>query len=222
MFNFYLQFTKIYKRKNLGTLVKSASEIEMLVDNSFPLKQKMIQLRDAISAVKLSPNGENELVEALFRGLGADVYFPRKGDNSERFDALIDFANYKAVAEIEIPSTEILDAPRNLLDDYAVLKCRKKDNDEEIVPLVICWDLPNKRTDYWNVITDVKNILGLKIKTISILALALHYWTNTPINLQTDDYYLEYANCTMHNAGEMLLNAGLSIEDYPGYFAPFK
>lgn len=110
----------------------------------------------------------------------------------------------------------------NLKGDDAVLKCRKKDNDEEIVPLVICWDLPNKRTDYWNVVTDVKNILGLKIKTISILALALHYWTNTPINLQDDDYYLEYANCTMHNAGEMLLNAGLSIDDYPGYFAPFK
>ena len=135
---------------------------------------------------------------------------------------MIDLGTYKSVVEIEIPSTEILDAPRNLLDDYAVQKCRKLENDKQIVPLVICWDLPNKRTDYWNVITDVNAILGIKIKTISILALALHYWTETPLNLQNDDYYLEYANCSIISADEMLRKVNLSAEDYPGYFTPYK
>lgn len=213
---------KIYKRIDQGTSVTSVSEIEKLVNNELTLKQKMDQLKDSISVVKLSANGENELVELLLSGLGAKVYFPRKGDNSERFDALLDFESYKAVVEIEIPSTEILDAPRNLLDDYAVLKCRKKESENKIVPLVLCWDLPNKRTDYWNVVTDVNNILGIKIKTISILALALHYWTKTPINLDCDDYYLEYANCSMDFAEGMLKKVGLSSSDYPGYFAPFK
>lgn len=213
---------KIYKRIDSGDNSINSSEIYNLVNNDLPLKEKMIQLRDAVSTVKLTPNGENELVEALFRGIGTDVYFPRKGDNSERFDALIDFNDYKSVIEVEIPSTEILDAPRNLLDDYAVLKNRKKEDNEEIIPVVLCWDLPNKRTDYWNVVTDVNKILGIKIKTISILALALHYWTNTPINFRTDEYFLEYANCTMSNAGSMLNKSGLSISDFPGYFSPFK
>lgn len=213
---------KIYKRIDNNSSVKSVSEIEILVNNDLSLKQKMIKLKDSISTVKLSANGENELIELLLSGLGAKVYFPRKGDNSERFDALLDFDKYKAVVEIEIPSTEILDAPRNLLDDYAVLKCRKNEKDTKIVPIVLCWDLPNKRTDYWNVVTDVNNILGIKIKTVSILALALHYWTKTPIDFEGDDYYLEYANCSMDHAEKMLEKKGLSIADYPGYFAPFK
>lgn len=213
---------KIYRSKNGDSKEKSVSQIEELIVNNLPIKEKMDNLRNSIQVVKLSPNGENELIHILLEGLGAKVYFPRKGDNSERFDAVIDLGTYKSVVEIEIPSTEILDAPRNLLDDYAVQKCRKLENDKQIVPLVICWDLPNKRTDYWNVITDVNAILGIKIKTISILALALHYWTETPLNLQNDDYYLEYANCSIISADEMLRKVNLSAEDYPGYFTPYK
>lgn len=213
---------RIFKRIESSDSSTGISEIEKMVNNDLSLKKKMLNLKNSISEIKLSSNGENELVELLFRGLGADVYFPRKGDNSERFDALVSFKKYKAVVEIEIPSTEILDAPRNLLDDYAVLKCRKKEKDTEIVPLVLCWDLPNKRTDYWNVVTDVKNILGIKIKTISILALALHYWTNTPLNLDNDDYFLEYASCSMAYSEKILKKVGLNIDDYPGYFSPFK
>lgn len=213
---------KIYKRIDSDDESVNSSEIYNLVNNNLSLKKKMIQLKEAISTVKLTPNGENELVKLLFQGLGAGVYFPRKGDNSERFDSLIDFNDYKAVIEVEIPSTEILDAPRNLLDDYAVLKNRKEKNSEEIIPVVLCWDLPNKRTDYWNVVTDINKILGLKIKTISILALALHYWMNTPIDFRNDDYFLEYAKSTMDSASALLKKAGLSIDDFPGYFSPFK
>ena len=213
---------KLYKRIDASDSSAANSEIEKKVNNDLSLKEKMSNLKNSISKVKLNPNGENELVKLLLHGLGADVYFPRKGDNSERFDALVNFKEYKAVVEIEIPSTEILDAPRNLLDDYAVLKCRKKEKETEIVPLVLCWDLPNKRTDYWNVVTDVKSILGIKIKTISILALALHYWTNTPLNLDNDDYFLEYGDCSMTYSERIIKKAGLNIDDYPGYFSPFK
>lgn len=213
---------KIYRSKNGDSKEKSVSKIEELILNDLSIKEKMDNLRNSIQVVKLSPNGENELIRILLEGFGAKIYFPRKGDNSERFDAEIDFGAYKSVVEIEIPSTEILDAPRNLLDDYAVQKCRKQENDKQVVPLVICWDLPNKRTDYWNVITDVTSILGIKIKTISILALALHYWTKTPLNLQNDDYYLEYSHCSMSNIDDMLRKANLSAKDYPGYFTPYK
>ena len=212
---------KIYRSKKDNVVIEPTSQIDKLINNDWPLKKKMEQLRDSISIVKLCHNGENELIRKLVEGLGAKIYFPRKGDNSERFDALIEFENYNTVVEIEIPSTQILDAPRNLLDDYAVQKCRKSESSKDIIPLVICWDLPNKRTDYWNVVTDVNSILGIKIKTISILALALHYWTGTPLNLQ-NDYYLEHSNCSMDYAEKILQKAGLSSEDYPGYFTPYK
>jgi hypothetical protein len=213
---------KIYRSKKVETEKNQTSDIEKLIINDLNLKDKMNQLINSIQIVKLCPNGENELIRILFEGLGKKVYFPRKGDNSERFDAIVDFDNYKSVVEIEIPSTEILDAPRNLLDDYAVQKQRKKEKDKPIVPLVICWDLPNKRTDYWNVIKDINSILKIKIKTISILALALHYWTETPLDLESDDYYLEYSKCHMNSESEIFQKANISIEDYPGYFTPYK
>lgn len=212
---------KIYKSKKTN-INEEVSEIQELIINNLPINKKMEKLRRSIKDVKLCPNGENELIRLLMEGLGYKVYFPRKGDNSERFDAIVDFKTYKAVVEIEIPSSEILDAPRNLLDDYAVIKCRKKEENMQIVPLVICWDLPNKRTDYWNVITDIRSILGIKIKTISILALALHYWAKIPLNLQNDDYYLEYQKCSIKIPDLILKSENLDIDDYPGYFTPFK
>lgn len=213
---------KIYKNLRNSDSNTNGSQIKKLIDNDYPLRDKMTYLRDSLSTIKLIPDGENELIRFLINGLGPKIYFPRKGDNSERFDALIDFGDYKSVVEIEIPSTEILDAPRNILDDYAVLKCRKKEKDSDIVPLVICWDLPNKRTDYWNVITDIYTILGIKIKTISILALALHYWTETPLDLRGDDYYLDHSNSSMIFTSHLLRKTGLSENDYPGYFTPHK
>lgn len=182
----------------------------------------MLNLNNSFSELKLLPNGNNELIKRLFEELGYSVYFPRKGDNSERFDALISNEEIKTVVEIEIPSTAILDAPRNLLDDYAVIKNRKSNFNNDIVPLVICWDLPNKRTDYWNVIFDINNILKVRIKTISILALATHYWTDTPLDLKNDDYYLDSTNSSMNTVKELLRNRGISPDSFSGYFSPFK
>ncbi len=213
---------RIYKTKEDGNFKEKVSPIEDLVFNDLQLRDKMINLRESLSTVKLTANGENELVSLLFKGLNGNVYFPRKGDNSERFDALITFEDCKAISEIEIPSSEILDAPRDLLDDYAVLNCRKGEDISKIIPLVICWDLPNKRTDYWNVVTDIYEILRLKIKTISILALALHYWTESRLDLIGDDFYLNRSNSTMLNEDLLLKAYGMSVNDFPGYFTPFK
>lgn len=213
---------KIFESIQKNNQTTSSSPVRDIVDNDLPLADKLSKLRESISTVKLTPNGENELLEVLFAGLGGDIYFPRKGDNSERFDATIIFDNYKVVTEVEIPSTAILDAPRNLLDDYAVIHSRKGEDTSNIVPLVICWDLPNKRTDYWNVITDINSVLNIKIKTLSILALAFYYWTETPLDLLNDDFYLDHTDSMMHSTSELMKKYGLSTEDYPGYFTPFK
>lgn len=213
---------KIFESIQNNNQTTCSSPIKNIVDNDLPLDKKLANLRDSIKTVKLTPNGENELIELLFSGLGGYIYFPRKGDNSERFDATITFDDYKVVAEVEIPSTAILDAPRNLLDDYAVIRSRKGETIKNIVPLVVCWDLPNKRTDYWNVITDINNILGIKIKTISILALAFYYWTKTPLDLLNDAFYLEHSDPVMHSTSKLMKASGVSSDDYPGYFTPYK
>lgn len=86
----------------------------------------------------------------------------------------------------------------------------------------MCWDLPNKRTDYWNVITDINSVLGIKIKTISILCLALYYWTNSVIDFTSDDFFLNYEKSSIECVNELLNRNGLSSDDFPGYFSPYK
>jgi hypothetical protein len=213
---------KIFEPKAKKHIIDTSNLINRIIDNDLSLEEKMTFLCNSYSEVKLTPNGENELIQKIINKLGGNVYFPRKGDNNERFDAIIDFPNkWKCVVEIEIPSTAILDAPRNLLDDYAVLKSRSIETDVELHPLVICWDLPNKRTDYWNVILDIQNVLNIKIKTISVLALAVHYWTGTQLDLSRD-YYLNANKNSMDMISTILENNGVSVRNFTGYFSPYK
>lgn len=212
---------KIYKPTYNKLNNESKDLITKLLENRLPINHKLDGLINSYSKIKQTLNAENELIEKLILALGGKIRFPRVGDNNERFDAFIEFEDYYSIVEIEIPSTTILDAPRNLLDDYAVAVSRNKLDSKPIVPLVICWDLPNKRTDYWNVVYDINQILGLKIKTISIPALALHYWSNTPLDLQSD-YYLDINNQTMDKSIDILKNLNFSTDIGIGYFEPIK
>lgn len=212
---------KIYKPTYNKLNNKSKDLVTKLLENRLPINQKLNTLINSYSQIRQTLNAENELIEKLISSLNGKIRFPRVGDNNERFDAFIEFENYYSIVEIEIPSTTILEAPRNLLDDYAVAVSRNKLNDKPIVPLVICWDLPNKRTDYWNVVYDINKILDLKIKTISIPALALHYWSNTPLDLQLD-YYLDINNQTMNKSIDILERLNLSTDIGIGYFEPIK
>lgn len=211
---------KIYKSTN-NPKIDGNNILDSILASNKTLEEKLIYLINSYSQLKLVPNAESNLIGFLFDKLGGQIYYPRKGDNSERFDALINFSNYICIAEIEIPSIEILDAPRNLLDDYAVIKSRKNSN-KKVIPLVICWDLPNKRTDYWNVIDDINKILSLKIKTISVLSLALHYWTNTDLDFENDDYFLYSDNTHMIASQKILKENHIDPKKYLGYFQPIK
>ena len=111
---------KIYRTTNDKLNNDSNDLIEELLENSLPVDEKLNKLINSYSQIKLTANAENQLIEYLITSLGGEIRFPRVGDNNERFDAFIEFENYHSIVEIEIPSTAILDAPRNLLDDYAV------------------------------------------------------------------------------------------------------
>lgn len=194
--------------------------IKSLLDNNLSLNEKIENFINSFELIKTTHGGIEFILFHIFTFFNGNVYFPRKGDNNERFDGLVDFNTYNIVFEIETSSLGILNAPRNLLDDYAVVISRHK-NITKPIPVVICWTLPNKRTDYWNVIFDVKNILSIRIKTISILAIALHYWTNTPLTLN-NDYYLDCYNTTMDIANSIILTNNLVPEKFKGYLSPVK
>ena len=123
---------------------------------------------------------------------------------------------------MEIPSTAILDAPRNQLDNIAVLNNRRAKDLTKLTPLVICWDLPNRRSDYWNVINDIFKITNIKIRTISLLSLTLIYWLNLPDNLNNDAFYLSNQQNEVSNLINILIEKKKSQNKFIGFFSPNK
>lgn len=213
----------IYKTKQ-ELKPEESDYIFELVDNDFDLRQKMDLLVSSYQRLKLDPNGFRLLIKALCDKLGLQTHFPRKGDVNERFDVLISNTNnsHKIVSEVEIPSTAILDAPRNLLDDMAVLASRREIKIADLTPLVICWDFPNNRTDYWNVVHDIKNILDIEIKTCSILSLAVLAWTENTFEAKSDTYFLHTSENTLQNILDILKVHEIDEKLYNGFFYPVK
>ena len=195
-----------------------------LIENDFELGQKMDLLVSSYQRLKLDPNGFKYLIKGLCDKLGLEAHFPRKGDVNERYDVLIDDPSngHKIVCEVEIPSIAVLDAPRNLLDDIAVLVSRREVKRDTLIPLVICWDFPNKRTDYWNVVKDVKEVLGIEIKTCSILGMAVLAWTENDFDAMSDSYYLDPTKNALDNVLEILAKHGIDEQKYKGLFYPIK
>ncbi len=214
---------QIYKTKQQSK-PEEKDYISELVNNDFDLSQKMDLLVSSYQRLKLDPNGFRYLIKALCDKLGLEAHFPRKGDVNERYDVLIDDPSndHKIVCEVEIPSTAVLDAPRNLLDDIAVLVSRRGIKRDNLIPLVICWDFPNNRTDYWNVVKDIKEVLGVEIKTCSILGMAVLAWTENGFDARSDAYYLDSVKNSLDNLLEILMDHDIDQQKYKGLFCPIK
>lgn len=214
---------QIYKTKQESKPEERDYVLELL-ENDFDLSQKMDLLVSSYQRLKLDPSGFRYLIEALCDKLGLKAHFPRKGDVNERYDVLIDDPSNdcKIVSEVEIPSIAILDAPRNLLDDIAVLVSRRGVKSESLIPLVICWDFPNNRTDYWNVVKDVKDVLGVEIKTCSVLGLAVLAWTENSFDAKSDAYYLNPSKNRLVNVLEILFEHSVDEQKYKGLLYPIK
>lgn len=195
-----------------------------LVDNELSIPQKMEQLISSYQQLKLDPTGFNRLLKYLCQRLNMTPYFPRKGDVNERYDLIMSdpSSDKQVMCEVEIPSIAILDAPRNLLDDIAVLSNRRGIPASQLTPLVICWDFPNKRTDYWNVISDIHNIVGLKVKTCSILSLAILVWANKPFDFESDLFFLDSEKNKLEGILRILDEKSIDEGDYKGFFYPLK
>lgn len=210
---------KIFKSKKTETntmepnsVLEFQGTLEEKIDNFLTMSN--------LTRLKLDEQQLHNMLSTVFNSFGYTSHFPRKGDVNERFDARFQKENFHLVAEIEIPTVAILDAPRNLLDDLAVFSNRRDVSLEYIQPVVIAWDIPNKRTDYWNVVSDIEKILGIKVYTISLVSLAILYWTKSQFIIE--DYYLNN-NCPQITVIlKILEDNGVNAEKYLGYFSPIK
>ena len=173
------------------------------------------------SISKLSDTKSALLVRNLLNEVGMNARVRRRGDTNMRIDAIgYSRSERPFVAEIEL-SNAVLDSPRALLEDVAILHARYGYDISAIDPISIILAFPNVRSEYYQVIRDIDVVLGLKVRTITIGALISMMWAHEHIDGFLDElFFLGKETADLSDSlGESL--KGVS-EPYPGAFRPAK
>jgi hypothetical protein len=124
------------------------------------------------------------------------------------------------VAEIET-GAGVLESPRALLEDVAVLHSRYGYAVEVIDPVSIILSFPNIRSEYYQVIRDIEKVLGLRCRTITVGALVALLWNCAKLDGFEGDAFT-VGEGTIDLADCLGLDDINLIEPYPGAFRPAK
>jgi hypothetical protein len=160
------------------------------------------------------------LVRNVLHQLGIQCSIRRKGDTNVRIDAIIAFDDGTAgIAEVELGGA-VLESPRAILEDIAVLHGRYAFPLESIVPISIILALPNARSEYYQVIDDVRRVLNIRIHTLTMGVLLILLWNCAQIESLGHDEFI-----TEDGGGNLTISllkalggsgARLDGEPYPG------
>ena len=172
----------------------------------------------------LNDHASSLLVRNLLTQVGISTRIRRKGDTNMRIDAVgsLDDGRIAAI-EIEL-SKAVLESPRALLEDVAVLHGRYKIDTARIDPVSVILSLPNARSEYYQVIDDIQKILGLRYRTVTLGALLSMVWHFCRVESFRHDLFVTAINGTDLGTGmHKYISGRLShIEPYQGSLYPAK
>ncbi len=151
----------------------------------------------------------NRLVHGLLNHSGISNQITRQGDVNLRMDGIGTYLDKNLVIENEIVAD--LDAPRDILDDCAVFCARYETDKENVLGLIVSMRFPNKRTEYWEVLDDIQNILGLTIYSVPLAALLLTTWNDR--NIDISNYFLSKKNTSSRETLSETIGRVLNISE---------
>lgn len=160
----------------------------------------------------------NHLARNLLLACGIGAAMRRRGDTNIRMDMVLGPPGVQSgTGEVEFGGG-VLDAPRNILDNVAVLIARYELDRDSIIPLIVTLSLPNQRSEYWQVVRDISTVLNVSINTITIGALVLLVWNRRRIKMSTgDEFYIDVGSPSLRPIMERVLGRSLNVTvGYPG------
>jgi len=113
------------------------------------------------------------LVRNLLLEVGVNNKVSAKGNNDLRLDFIGLHSGKFLPGESELLGSDILGLPRRILEGVTWMHSRKKVAVENQIPCVVILNFPRKRSDFYEVISDIENVTGVKIKTLSIYFLSI-------------------------------------------------
>ncbi|WP_072679528.1 4Fe-4S binding protein [Arcobacter sp. LA11] len=162
---------------------------------------------------KLSLQFPNLISRNLLIILGMESVIRRRGDVNIRMDLLFSDKSTVGVSEVEF-GNDILNSPRNILDNIAVLHSRYNTKKEDLCPLIISYSLPNKRSEYWNVIADIKEVTEYKVYSITLGALLIILWNRKKLDIEKiKEFYTDYSSYSIRSSLEKVLDNTCSISE---------
>ncbi|MDD3906221.1 MAG: 4Fe-4S binding protein [Candidatus Omnitrophica bacterium] len=160
---------------------------------------------------RLMGNEPNLLVRNILIKLGLQAGIRRAGDVNIRMDIVFEEQNQKVkgVGEVEF-GMDVLSTSRNTLDNIAVFISRYEMG--SVLPAVFLLTLPNQRSEYWQVIKDIRVILKTSIRTVTLGALLLFLWNKVKLPISIiGDLYSDADNFSTRGVIESAIGRKVSI-----------
>lgn len=208
------------ERRELDILSVNAADIQkqqrFLAENDIVDKEGIIQketeciIGEICDAIKRMSQGEqNILARNLLVKLGNRATLARQGNVYMRMDGF--YSNKKQFGVVEIETgADILDVSRAILDDVAVVNVRYGIDKNKNHPLAIVLSLPNKRTDYWQVLKDIRDVVDMSIGTITFGALLILLWNNMEVH-DFDQFYINVDNSSIRSVVSSLVGRSINV-----------
>ncbi|WP_010648845.1 4Fe-4S binding protein [Oceanobacillus massiliensis] len=212
---------EICTQQDTSKTIEHIEENKILLE-SLPKEGLFIKEEDRIfdviyskmMSLKVDAQFPNLLTRNLLIQTGTSCAIRRKGDVNLRMDGVLGPPGTEAgVLEVELASMGILDSPRNMLDNIAVLNSRYNIKSKTLTPLIVSMSLANSRTEYYRVIRDIKNILNIKINTLTIGALFILIWNNKTFDFSNTSFYLDSENLSLRNMLEDIIGRKVLISE---------
>ena len=170
-------------------------EQKLFIESAIQLKRKVSSKRIPasffsnyeallVSSSKRTQDLSEIVVRNTLLNMGIHCNINAVGNNHIRTEFFGEEGGMVIMGESDIVNSDTLAIPRRILDDMAVLTGRYDVPKEKIVSLSVINGLPNKRTDYYEVVYDVSNILGIQINTVTYHILWLLNYMNQKLRIE--------------------------------------
>lgn len=171
----------------------------------------------------LTDTQRTRLARNMLAACGVAASMRRKGDTNVRMDGVLRFASGQVgVVELEF-SPAVLESPRALLEDVAVLHSRFGVPMADIVPVSLIGTLPSLRAEYYQVIDDIVKVLNIRCRTLTFGALCLIMWRFGKLHGMDGDLFSTKAGATDLHPSLKKLIPDLPLEEpYSGAYRPPK
>ena len=192
--------------------------IGVLASLSAPFSRKMPKVIADLTEIQ-----STLLVRNMLAFCGVAASMRRKGDTNIRMDGLLRLSSGQiAVVELEL-GTAVMESPRALLEDIAVLHSRFDVSMKKIVPVSILGTLPNVRSEYYQVIDDISEVLKIQCRTLTVGVLCMLMWRFVKLDeLERGLFTTKSGSTNLHTSLAQLIPGLPSEEPYPGAFTPSK